>query len=460
MTNPPSDLDAALVSFFDDVRRRPDDFVGLAERDAAEAMAELPTADRVREVALSTAVANRYLVDRRRAASTQVAAGRELSGPVLHRLGLAGLLRSGEPVDATVLAAQTAAYLSGPAIPLHRHLVLNVDWDLAEPLTLAGWRLWRPSEQDWDAMRPVPLAADFAAKPSFDPMLAFGEHLVLSAEDPDAEPARHRVPFRLFRRPVQESPAWAPLLCLNLARDTPVMPVAEYLVEPGRAVTAYYESIPTNLLGPDGDYEVPLLGPLRVEDDQAGWLTGFLSALSGRLDVWTASEPMPKTGKRLRPIAGRFLDTCAKVAFDAVVSIGQDPAEVAFNYVVALERLVSANGDQGDLKRRTAQRTAVLVGRDDAERLAIYSHVDTAYKVRNAVAHGSEAKEKQLTATITHLRAIVRRALIRTIVLGPHLDPDTVFDEALLSTQVRHERIEQEVAAFLEPLTSRPARII
>jgi hypothetical protein len=71
----------------------------------------------------------------------------ELSGPALHRLGLAGLLHSGAPIDTPVLAPQTAAYLTGPAIPLHRYLVLNVDWDLAEPLTLAGWRLWRPSQQ-------------------------------------------------------------------------------------------------------------------------------------------------------------------------------------------------------------------------------------------------------------------------------------------------------------------------
>ncbi|WP_116043543.1 hypothetical protein [Amycolatopsis palatopharyngis] len=50
---------------------------------------------------------------------------------------------------------------------------------------------------------------------------------------------------------------------------------------------------------------------------------------------------------------GRFLDTCTKIAFDAEVNIGQDPGGVAFNYVVALERLVSAKGDRGDLKGRT-----------------------------------------------------------------------------------------------------------
>jgi hypothetical protein len=31
-----------------------------------------------------------------------------------------------------------------------------------------------------------------------------------------------------------------------------------------------------------------------------------------------------------------------------------------------------------------------------------------------------------------------------------------VFDEALLSTQVRRERIKKPVAAFLDPLTSDP----
>lgn len=461
MTTQSSELDAALTSFFDEVRQRPDDFASLADRDAAETMAQLPSARRVREVAPAAAVANRYLVDEHdhQAGGKPpiITAGRELSGPMLHRLGLAGLLRSDTPIDTPVLAAQTVAYLAGPAIPLRRYLVLNVDWELAEPLTLAGWRLWRPSQQDWKALRPVPLAADFAAKPSIDPMLEFGRHLVLSAEDPDAQPVHNRVIlWGLFPSRVQESPAWAPLLCLNLAQDTPVMPVAEYLVEPGRSVATYQESIPTTFVGDEGEYEIPLLGPLSVDEDQTGWLTSFLPALSGKLDEWTAGTVVTKASKRLQPVAGRFLDTCAKIAYDAEVNFGEDPSEVAFNYVVALERLVSAKEDRSDLKRRTAQRTAVLVGRDDAERLEIYNRVDTAYKVRSAVAHGSEVKEAQLKPTLTHLRAIVRRALVRTIVLGPQLDPDTVFDEALLSTQVRRERIKKPVAAFLEPLTSDP----
>ncbi|ONI91383.1 hypothetical protein ALI22I_08380 [Saccharothrix sp. ALI-22-I] len=379
MTNLPSELDAALASFFDEVRQRSDDFVGLADRDAAETMAELSSARQVREVALATAIANRYMVDeddRRAGGSAPITtAGRELSGPVLHRLGLAGLLRSGAPIDTPVLVAQTAVYLAGPGVPLHRYLVLNVDWDLAEPLMLAGWRLWRPSKQDWNALRPVPLAADFAAKPSFDPVLEFGQHLVLSAEDPGAEPVDNRIFWRLFQPRVQQSPAWAPLLCLNLAQDTHVMPVAEYLIEPARSVATYQESIPTTFLGPEGDYEVPQLGPLHVDEDQAVWLAGFLSALSCKLEEWTAAAGMTRPSKRLRPVAGRFLDTCAKIAFDAEVNFGEDPGEVAFNYVVALERLVSANDDRGDLKRRTAQRTAVLIGRHNAERLAIYHRV-------------------------------------------------------------------------------------
>ena len=150
------------------------------------------------------------------------------------------------------------------------------------------------------------------------------------------------------------------------------MPVAEYLVEPGRSVATYQESIPTTFVGDQGEYEVPLLGPLYVDEEQAGRLTGFLSALPRKLEEWTTAS-VTKASKRLRPVAGRFLDTCTKIAYDAEVNIGENPGEVAFNYVVALERLVSANDDRGDLKRRTAQRTAVLVGRDDAGRLAIYN---------------------------------------------------------------------------------------
>ncbi|UOX90404.1 HEPN domain-containing protein [Amycolatopsis sp. FBCC-B4732] len=460
MTEPPSELETALISFFEEVRQRSGDFVSLADRDAAEAMWALPGAGRVREIALTTAIANRYLTDEdgRRAGGSDpiAAAGRELSGPALHRLGLAGLLRSDEPVDMPVLAAQTAAYLAGPVITLQRHLVLNVDWNLAAPLNLVGWRLWRPNQADWNELRPVPLAAGFAAKPAFDPILDFGEHLVLSAEDPDAQPADNRIFWRLFQPRGQQSPAWASLLCLNLAHDTPVVPVADYLVEPGRSVVTYQESIPVNYLGPEGDYEVPLLGPLAVDEDEAGWLPRFLSGLSCKLDEWIAAMATVKASKRLPPIATRFLETCDKIAYDTEVNIGVDASEVIFDYVVALERLVSASEDRNDLKRRTAQRTAVLVGRHDTERLEIYNHVDAAYKVRSAVAHGSEVKESQLHPAVNHLRPIVRRALVRTIILGPHLNPDVVFDEALLSTQVRRQRIEEPVAKFLEPLKPDP----
>ena len=48
VTNPSSELEAALASFFDEVCQRSDDFVSLADRDAAEAMSELPSARRVR----------------------------------------------------------------------------------------------------------------------------------------------------------------------------------------------------------------------------------------------------------------------------------------------------------------------------------------------------------------------------------------------------------------------------
>jgi hypothetical protein len=81
--------------FFNDVRQRSADFAGLADRDAAETMAELLSARRVREVAHAAAVANRYLVDedhwQASGKAPITAAGRGLSGSVLHQLGLAGL---------------------------------------------------------------------------------------------------------------------------------------------------------------------------------------------------------------------------------------------------------------------------------------------------------------------------------------------------------------------------------
>ena len=451
-------LESILAAFVADVRSRSSKFVGLADRDAAELMARLPLADEVRATAAAAALGNGYLVEELQSdvgladlRDDRDHAGRRFDARTLHRLGLIGLLRSGQDIDTGLLIGQLAGYLSGPFVPLYRHIVLDVDWELAEPIGLPGWRLWRPNAEDWAQMRPVPLAADFAANDAFDPMLGFGRHLVLSAVDGEAQPVDGKMLWLFNMEPETRSRAWMALLALNLWYDTPVYPVAEYLVEPGRAVTAHYGSIPTTYLGPDGEVEVPQLGPLIVDGNHSQVLTARLKDISTNLERWTHTADKKAQNKltRLKQVALRFLNTCAKVSFDSEVFGTTDRLQVAVDYVATLERLVSGDGEQSnDLARRTAQRVAVLVGRDDNERLQINDAVHLAYKVRSRIVHGDDPNLEQLATALDNMRAIVRRAISRAVILGPSEDLNELCDQALLSGSVRRERINQAISTF------------
>jgi hypothetical protein len=77
---------------------------------------------------------------------------------------VAGLLRAGHQFDGDALVRQVTGYLAGPAGPLWQHLVLDIAWGLPTPIEIAGWQLRQPSSDDWNALRPVPAAAEYAAE--------------------------------------------------------------------------------------------------------------------------------------------------------------------------------------------------------------------------------------------------------------------------------------------------------
>jgi hypothetical protein len=458
-----------VAQFVSEARERAADLAGLADRDAAEAMASWSRADEVRQAAAAAAQANGYLRDEERASRRRRAtgaghatagrpAGRAFDAPALHRLGVAGLLRSGHQFDIEALVSQVAGYLAGPAEQLWRYLVLNIEWRLSTTIEITGWRLRQSSQDDWNALRPIPAAADYAADPVWDPLLMFGEHLVLSGPDEQAAPVDgHRIWF-FPTKETTYSQAWAPSLLLNLWRNDPVSTVAEYLVEPHRAVDRVYSSIPSQYVGPEGDYEIPLLGPLRIDDAQSPHLARFLDQLTASLQRWNLAleegtqkvrKVLKKTQDRLRRSAVRFLETGEKVGFDCDVTFEADQPHVVLNYVSALENLLSAeNEDAIDLRRRTAQRAAILLGRDDTQRTTIHDHVSAAYKVRNKIAHGDEPDAEELANAAKRLRPILRRALISAIVLGSRPELHSLCDNALLSHTALREQIEMPVETF------------
>ncbi|MEU3645193.1 hypothetical protein AB0E59_17555 [Lentzea sp. NPDC034063] len=443
MTPEHQSLISALVGFIADAKRSAVDHPELADRATANHLAELPASIAVREAANAAARANDYLDEDQHA-------GRMFDGSALYQLGVAALLRSSQEIDAQALAEQLAAYLAGPPEQVWRYFVLNLDWDLPRPVDLDNWQLSRPDADTWKRLRPVSLAADFAPTPTWDPLLEFGEHVVVAV--PDTEPPLLRGHWVLwFSRGPSRDLAWEPLLAFNLWSNDPVEVVAEHVVEPGRRVDKRHSSVPSNYIGPDAEYEVPLLGPLRIDDKRSEQLIRFLTEITSRLH-----QPKldPKFRKRIQRCAIRYLSTGDKVGYDSDVTFPDDEPQVVLNYVTALENLLSGESEShGDLTRKAAQRAAVLIGKDDEDRLAILHHVEDAYKVRSKIAHGDEPNQDKLAKSATTMRPIIRRALIAAIVLN---DPmlATVCDEALLSRHILQEKILDPLAKFQSLLRS------
>jgi len=434
------ELVAALVDLISDARLRAGEHAELTDRESADAIAESPAGDAVRRAADAAARANGYLDGER----GDRHAGRALQGDALFRLGVAALLRSNHEFNAETLAGQLAAYLAGPPKDLLRYFVLSIDWELPRPVDLGGWRLSRPGVDEWRAQRPVPIAADHAATQAWDPLLESGWHVVLAAPDPEQAPVRG-LPLRLFSRGPSTRSVWAPLLAVNLWSDEPARVVAEYVVEPGRTVDCLYSSIPYTYIGSPGDeHEVPLLGPLHVDDSHSEQLIRFLTKITSRLAEQDLSKQLRD---RIRRSALRFLDTSDMVGYDADVTFPDDEPQVVLNYMTSLENLLSGGENHTDLSRRTAQRAAVLVGKDDGDRLRTLRCVKDAYNVRSSIAHGSDPHPRKLTEAATQVRSILRRALVAAIVLGEtELGP--LCDEALLSQGTLREKINNPLAEF------------
>jgi hypothetical protein len=434
------ELVAALIDLISDARLRAGEHADLTDRETADAIAESSAGDAVRQAANEAARANGYLDGER----GDRQAGRALQGNALFRLGVAALLRSNHEFNAEALAGQLAAYLAGPPEDLWRYFVLNIDWELPRLINLGEWRLSRPDADEWRAQRPVPIAADHAAAQAWDPLLESGWHIVLAAPDPELAPVRDLL-LRLSSRGPSIRPVWAPLLALNLWSDEPARVVAEYVVEPGRTVDCLYSSIPYTYIGSPGDeYEVPLLGPLHVDDSHSEQLIRFLTKITTRL---TEQELSKKLRDRIQRSAMRFLETSDKIGYRADVTFSDDEPQVVLNYMTSLENLLSGDESPGDLARRTAQRAAVLIGEDDGDRLRTLRCVKDAYKVRSSIAHGSDPHPRKLTDAATQIRSILRRALVAAIVLGEtELGP--LCDEALLSQWTLREKINKPLAEF------------
>ncbi|MET7965441.1 hypothetical protein [Micromonospora sp. NPDC005305] len=243
---------------------------------------------------------------------------------------------------------------------------------------------------------------------------------------------------------------------LNLFSTQRVLVASEYEVEPGR----YLERLSGTGLDlvpdiPEGEDEVPAFGPLGLDPDEVQGFLRFLSIMSPLLLAWQAAEhdprPRKKAAERLSRSAHRFLALGQWLGPDGDVIYASKRAEVIFWYVAALEHLVATDGVEG-LTRRVSQRTAVLIGRGDDERITVEKQVREAYSVRSKVAHGDTPSNTDLQDLAMTMRRITRRAFLRLITLGPSFDVAANCDEALLSRRARERSIEKPLSSTLSRL--------
>lgn len=333
-------------------------------------------------------------------------------------------------------------------------------------MEVAGWRLWLPTRDELDAMRPIPTAADHASSQGWEDVLYDGSCWMLTRDDIGAEPTRSTLfPGYLLGElwdPDSSVTAWQPHLLLNLYSPDPVNIASEYEVEPGRFLERVRgDGLISTPVGMDGEYEVVLHGPFSMTEEQRPRLRRFLSVMSGRLANWgpdssTSSLPRKSAMRMLRGSAERFLSLNPWLGYAGDVTFAKRRAEVIFWYVATLEHLVTAGDpERADLTRRVAQRTAVLIGRDDDDRLRTAQLVRDGYDVRSTLAHGGTPSQEGLDELAKRLRGITRRVFVRRIILGPALNIAQTCDRALLSAQHRQVEIETRILEVSAQLGNR-----
>jgi hypothetical protein len=377
--------------------------------------------------------------------------GRALDAKSLQTTGVAGLLQTGEAVDDTAIADELIGYLAGPAVPIYLYAGLNADIQLSAPLLVAEWELVTPSADELRSLLPLPSLTPYQPSLPWSPSdwagLAF-----LRSERPDARPITGLVIS--FPRAHPEWTLWRPLLALSVCTNDVIKMWSEHLVEPGRYVHTRFENVAWNIIGgPDEELEVPWPTTINITRDQEEQFRRMVTAVARLLPAEQRSDSGDKQYKTLRLAAEHFLAAGQYSYGQATPIDSEHEPEALLHYVIVLEALLSE--DDREVSRKVAQRTAVLAGRDDADRLAVYAVTRDAYNARSKYAHGVLPKGSAKTDLET-LRDVVRRVLLSRLILGhtPQTGPEEkktlvqLCDEALLSTNVRDQQICGPVAAF------------
>ncbi|WP_208810972.1 HEPN domain-containing protein [Micromonospora echinofusca] len=395
--------------------------------------------------------------------------GRRLTRNNLRALGVLEVLR--RPGIPDQFPADLAAYLAGPPMPSERLVVIDAGLPVRGSHGICGWQLTQPTAADLDEVTPLPSSSQFAADP-WDPALRLGGCCVLRRASDDLEARNPSVwgtaILRSLFEPELVIPAWEPLLLLNLAQTERVIVAAEYEIEPGRMVERVrgtgLDLVPAASDGID-DREEPGWGPCRLDEQELADVLMFTDIMSPLLLQWQTWDDVAnssqrkatkRASERLQRSAHRFLALGPRLGGDGGVLYERDRAEIIFWYTSALENLVITESSDGELSRKVSQRTAVLVGTDDDERLEIRRAITHAYHIRSKVAHGDVPPDTHLKTLPEQLYDYLRRAFRNLIILGPRFDVAKVCDDALMSAAVREQSIAGPVRQIVDRLPAAP----
>ncbi|MBM0238272.1 hypothetical protein JNW88_15940 [Micromonospora sp. ATA32] len=345
-------------------------------------------------------------------------------------------------------------------------MVIDAGLPLQRSHGICGWQLTQPTAADLDAVTPLPSSSQFAADP-WDSALRLGGCCVLRRASDDLEARNPSVwgtaILRSLFEPELVIPAWEPLLLLNLAQAERVIVAAEYEIEPGRMVERVrgtgLDLVPATSDGID-EWEEPGWGPCRLDEQELADVLTFTDIMSPLLLQWqtwndvanpSQRKAIKKASERLQGSAHRFLALGPRLGSNGDVLYERDRAEIIFWYTSALENLMITDSSD-ELSRKVSQRTAVLIGTDDDERLEIRRAITHAYGIRSKVAHGDVPPDTHLKTLPQQLYIYLRRAFRDLIILGPRFDVATVCDDALMSAAVREQSIAGPVRQVVDRL--------
>lgn len=459
------DLEAAAQRFVEDALAQRDSFVRNDSvvrlrpgvEDFAARLAELPSAKEADAVAVDVAHSNGYLLREERAGIERRTAGRSMSAEALVEIGVAGLILSEEHVDPETVAAELAAYLAGPAVPVWDYAVIDADVTDVGPIPVVdGWELVTPTAADLAGLVGVPSAARHVGRLSFNLDL-YGGLAMLRRVDPEGKPHGG---FVIYWNVRPSHALWQPLLALSLFQNPVVHLWAQYDVEPGRRVDVLFDRVYTEPWTPDGVTEIEVVrrGDYEIDGSNAHRLRRFLAQLAPLLDSATAQPAKPtkasrERAARLRRIAEHFL-TAGEDAHGEGEVLSELNADAVLHYVIALEAVLTGDdSDKTELTRKVVQRAAVLAGTNDEDRRAVAALVLDAYRARSSYAHGGEPADVDLPG----LRRVVRDCVLARLVIG---DPTptgetlaSLADAALLDHELLGEHVRRPLGDFWDAVT-------